>query len=43
MEKLAIDEGVRAKDCRPPMKKEELITMGIKEEEADTTRKTCEI
>ena len=35
MEKLAIDEGVKAKDCRPPTKKEELITMGIKEAEAE--------
>ena len=34
MEKLAIDEGVKAKDCRPPTKKEELIDMGIKEAEA---------
>ena len=34
MEKLADDEGVKTKDCRPPTKKEDLINMGIKEEEA---------
>ena len=34
MEKLAIDEGVKAKDCRPSMKKEDLIKSGISEEEA---------
>ena len=26
-----IEEGVKAKDCRPTLKKEELIEMGIKE------------
>ena len=31
MEKLAIDEGVKTKDCRPSMKKEDLIEMGIPE------------
>ena len=35
MEKLAIDEGVKAKDCRPPTKKEDLIEMGVKEGEAE--------
>ena len=35
MEKLAIDEGVKAKDCSPPMKKEDLIAMGMKEAEAE--------
>ena len=34
MEKLAIDEGVRAKDCKPSMKKEDLVGMGISESEA---------
>ena len=34
-EKLAIDEGVKTKDCRPPMKKEDLIGMGILEGEAE--------
>ena len=35
MEKLAIDEGVKTKDCRPSMKKEDLIEMGIPEGEAE--------
>ena len=35
MEKLAIDEGIKAKDCRPSMKKEELIAMGMSEGEAE--------
>ena len=35
MEKIAIDDGVRAKDCSPPTKVEDLITMGIKEAEAE--------
>ena len=35
MERLAIDEGVKAKDCKPPTKKEELIEMGMKEAEAE--------
>ena len=35
MEKLAIDEGVRAKDRKPPMRKEELIGMGMPETEAE--------
>ena len=35
MEKLAIDEGVKAKDCRPPTKNEDLIAMGITEGEAE--------
>ena len=34
MENLAINEGVKAKDCRPSLKKEELITSGIPEMEA---------
>jgi hypothetical protein len=35
MEKLAIEEGVKAKDCRPSMKKEDLEEMGIPEKEAE--------
>ena len=35
MENLAIDEGVKTKDCRPPTKKEELIEMGMTEAEAE--------
>ena len=35
MENLAIDEGVRTKDCKPSMKKEDLIGMGISELEAE--------
>ena len=33
MEKLVTEEGVKAKDCRPPTKKEELIEMGMLEAE----------
>ena len=35
MEKLAIDEGVKARDCRPPTKKEDLIAMGIPDMEVE--------
>ena len=35
MEELAIDEGIKARDCRPPTKKEDLLTMDIKESEAE--------
>ena len=35
MDQLAIDEGVKTKDCKPSTKKEDLIGMGISEEEAD--------
>ena len=35
MEQLAIDEGVKAKDCRPSMKKVDLIELGISESEAE--------
>ena len=35
MEKLAIEEGVKARDCRPSTKKEDLIAMGIMEGEAE--------
>ena len=35
MEKLAIDEGVRTKDCRPSMKKDDLIEMGVPAGEAE--------
>ena len=35
MENLAIDEGVRTKDCKPSMKKEDLMGMGISELEAE--------
>ena len=35
MENLAIDEGVKSKDCKPPSKKEDLIEMGITEGEAE--------
>ena len=35
MENLAIDEGINSKDCSPPMKKEDLIKMGMKESEAE--------
>ena len=35
MENLAIDEGVKAKDCRPSMKKADLMEMGITESEAE--------
>ena len=31
MEKLAIDDGVKSKDCRPSTKKEDLVGMGISE------------
>ena len=34
MENLAIEEGVKTKDCRPSMKKEDLIAMGVSETEA---------
>ena len=34
MEKLAIDEGAKVKDCRPSMKKEDLTEMGMPEGEA---------
>ena len=43
MEKLAIDEGVRAKDCKPSMKKEDLIGMGISELEAEEMSQTNKI
>ena len=35
MEKLAIDEGIKPKDCRPSIKKEDLIKSGISEVEAE--------
>lgn len=35
MENLAIEEGVKSKDCRPSMKKEDLIKTGISEGEAE--------
>ena len=35
MEKLAIEDGIKAKDCRPPTKKEELTEMGMNEVEAE--------
>ena len=35
MEKLAIDDGVKTKDCRPPIMKEDLVGMGISEGEAE--------
>ena len=35
MEKLAIEEGVKTKECRPSMKKDDLIGMGISEGEAE--------
>ena len=35
MKSLATDEGVKAKDCRPSMKKEDLIAMGVPEKEAE--------
>jgi hypothetical protein len=35
MEKLAIDEGIKTKDCRPSIKKNDLIKMGISEDEAE--------
>ena len=34
MEQLAIEEGVKAYDCKPPRKKEDLKVMGMSEEEA---------
>ena len=34
MEERAIEEGVKPKDCRPSMKKEDLVTMGIPDGEA---------
>lgn len=40
MEKLAIDEGVKTKYCRPSMRKEDLIEMGISEGEAEEMRQT---
>ena len=35
MESLATHEGVKAKDCRPSMKKEDLTAMGVPEKEAE--------
>ena len=35
MEKLAADEGVNTKDCKPPSKKEDVIKLGIPEVEAE--------
>ena len=35
MKKLAINEGVKTKDCKPSMKKANLIEMGISEPEAE--------
>ena len=43
MEKLAIDEGVKTKDCRPPTKKEDLVGMGVPEGEAEEMGLTCKI
>ena len=43
MEKLAVEEGVKAKDCRPPMKKEELIATGMPEVEAEELGIHCKI
>ena len=42
MEKLAIDEGVKTKDCRPSMK-EDLIGIGISEGEAEEMSQLCKI
>ena len=35
MDNLAIDEGIKAKDCRPSTKKEELIEIGMSEKEVE--------
>ena len=35
IEQLAIDEGVKTKDCRPSMKKADLIELGISDPEAE--------
>ena len=43
MENLAIEEGIKSKDCRPSMKKEDLITMGISEGEAEELSQTFKI
>ena len=43
MKKLAIDEGVKTKDCEPSMKKEDLIGMGISEGEAEEMSQLCKI
>lgn len=43
MEKLIIDEGVKAKDCRLSMKKEDLIKMGISEVEIEEMSQLCKI
>ena len=43
MENLAIDEGIRIKDCRPSMRKEDLIKTGMSEEEAMEMCQPCRI
>jgi hypothetical protein len=43
MVKIAIDEGVKAKDCRPSMKKDDLIKMDILEIEVEEMSQLCKI
>ena len=43
MENLAIDEGVKTKDCRPPTKRTDLIELGMSESEADEMSKITKI
>ena len=43
MEKLAIEEGIKTKDCRPYTKKEDLIKSGISEEEAEELSHPCKV
>ena len=43
MENLAIDEGVKSKDGRTSMKKEDLIKMGIPDGEAEEMSQSCKV
>ncbi len=43
MERIAIDEGIKAKDCRPPTKKEDLITLGMSDVEAEEVSQISKI
>ena len=43
MENLAIDEGVKTKDCRPPTKRADLVELGMSESEADEMSKITKI
>lgn len=43
MEKLAVEEGVKTIDCRPPIKKEELLATGMSEVEVVELGQPCRI